>query len=102
MPTWGKILTEINEATNPQGGHDYDGVRRKYLRRMADRTGRAVILYATAWLESRPTTPAEVQIGLEDIQGLMEAVSNLDERELDLIVHSPGARQKLPNPSSST
>ena len=50
MPTWGKILTEINEATNPQGGRDYDGVRRKYLRRMADRTGRAVILYATAWL----------------------------------------------------
>ena len=34
--------------------------------------------------------PAEVQIGLADVQGLMEAVSNLDERELDLIVHSPG------------
>ena len=90
MPTWGKILTEINEATNPQGGRDYDRVRRKYLRRMADLTGRSVILYATAWLESRPTAPAEVQIGLADVQGLMEAVSNLDERELDLILHSPG------------
>ncbi len=87
MPTWGEILKEIKESTTPSA---YDNVRRKYLRRMADRTGRAVILYATAWLESRAIPPAELQIGLADVQGLMETVSNLGERELDLIVHSPG------------
>lgn len=34
--------------------------------------------------------PADIQIGLGDIQGLMEAVSNVEERELDLVLHSPG------------
>jgi ClpP class serine protease len=34
--------------------------------------------------------PADVQIGLGDIQGFMEAASNIEERELDLVLHSPG------------
>jgi hypothetical protein len=49
-----------------------------------------VILYSTAFLEGRPIPPGELQIGLGDMQGLMEAVSNVKERELDLILHSPG------------
>ncbi len=90
MPTWGEILTELNKSSTPAGTPDYDRVRRQYLQRLHDLTGRAVILYATAWLESRPIPPAELQVGLPDIQGLMEAVSNLRERDLDLILHSPG------------
>ena len=90
MPTWGEILTELNKSSTPAGTPDYDRVRRQYLQRLHDLTGRAVILYATAWLESRPIPPAELQVGLPDIQGLMEAVSNLRERDLDLIIHSPG------------
>ena len=90
MPTWGKILAELNRSSTPAGTPDYDGVRRKYLAQLHNLTGRATILYATAWLESRPIPPAELQIGLADVQGLMEAVSNLEERDLDLIVHSPG------------
>ena len=90
MPTWGEILTELNKFSTPAGTPDYDRVRRQYLQRLHDLTGRAVILYATAWLESRPIPPAELQVGLPDIQGLMEAVSNLRERDLDLIIHSPG------------
>lgn len=34
--------------------------------------------------------PPDLQIGLQDIQGFMEAVSNVDEKQLDLIIHSPG------------
>lgn len=90
MPTWGEILTELNKASTPDGTPDYDRVRRQYLQRLHDLTGRAVIIYATAWLESRPISPAELQVGLPDIQGLMEAVSNVRERDLDLIIHSPG------------
>ena len=86
MPTWGEILTELNKSSTPAGTPDYDRVRRQYLQRLHDLTGRAVILYATAWLESRPIPPAELQVGLPDIQGLMEAVSNLRERDLDLIL----------------
>lgn len=90
MPTWGEILTELNESSPVNGMPDFDGVRRRYLTEMNRLTGRAVILYATAWFESRPIPPAELQIGLPDIQGFMETVSNIRERDLDLILHSPG------------
>ena len=52
MPIWGEILTELNKST-PVGIPDYDRIPRQYLQRLHDLTGRAVILYATAWLESR-------------------------------------------------
>ena len=90
MPTWGEILTELNRSAESGGRPDFDGVRRQYLQNLSRLTGRAAILYATAWFESRPIPPAELQIGLPDIQGLMEAVSNIDERNLDAILHSPG------------
>ncbi len=86
MPTWGEILTELSQ-TNPP---DFDGVRRKYLRQLHAVTGRAVILYASAWFESRPIPPADLQVSNTDVGGFMEAVSNIHEDELDLIVHSPG------------
>lgn len=91
MPTWGEILKELNKTKAPQGtSQDFDGVRRKYLKALHDLTGRAVILYATAFLESRSIPPADLQIGLEDMAGFMEACSNIEERSLDLILHSPG------------
>ena len=57
---------------------------------MSRLTKRPVILYATSWTEPRTTSPADVQISLADIQGFMEAVSNIEDRDLDLILHSPG------------
>ena len=90
MPTWGEILNELNRTPRNNGRPDHDRVRRQYLERMHRLTGRAVILYSTAWLESRSIPPAEIQVGLADIQGLMEAVSNIEERELDFVLHSPG------------
>ena len=90
MPTWGEILAELNRTGTPAGPPDFDAVRRKYLRQLNKLTGRAAILYASAWMESRQHEPSELQVGLPDVQGLMEAVSNVRERELDLILHSPG------------
>lgn len=90
MPTWGAILNELNRTTKPTGVPDFDGVRRKYLRQLNELTGRGVILYATAWFEPRPISPSGLSIGLPDMQGLMEVVSDLRERKLDIILHSPG------------
>jgi hypothetical protein len=91
MPTWGQILKELQTTKAPQGsGWDFDSVRRKYLKELHDYTKRAVIIYYTAFLESRPVPPADLQIGLQDIPGFMEAVSNVEEKQLDLIIHSPG------------
>lgn len=90
MPTWGEILNELNESPGSAGLPDFDGVRRKYLQQLNELTGRGVILYATAWFEPRPISPSRLQISLPDMQGLMEAVSNIRERDLDIILHSPG------------
>ena len=91
MPTWGHILNELKASKAPEGsGPDLDGIRRKYLRSLHEYTGRAVILYATAFLEPRQVPPSELQISLVDIQGMMEVVSNIEEKALDLILHSPG------------
>ena len=90
MPTWGEILAELNRTGTPAGPPDFDAVRRKYLRQLNELTGRAVILYASAWMESGKHEPSELQVGLPDVQGFMETVSNVRERELDLILHSLG------------
>lgn len=91
MPTWGQVLQELNATTLPDGrGTDFDGVRRKYLKALYDHTKRPVIIYYTAFLESRPIAPIDLQIHLMDVAGFMETASNIKEKQLDLIVHSPG------------
>ena len=95
MSTWGEQLQElakIRQTPLPEGLSEYDVLRRRYLKGLADLTGRAVLVYATAWLEPRPTldSPQALSVHLGDVQGFMEAVSNLKEREVDLFVHSPG------------
>ena len=48
-------------------------------------------MYATAWPEVKENvTGADLSVNLGDVQGFMEAVSNIRERELDLLLHSPG------------
>jgi hypothetical protein len=56
-------------------------------------TGRATIVYATKW--TMPNAGAGIPLDMlsitaNDIHGFMEAVYSLTDRNLDLIVHSPG------------
>src|SRR3954452_6386963 len=103
MPTWGELLKELAglqrradlaaqvTPPDPTGQSPHDLLRRKYLKALSDRTGRATIVYATAWQEGKEqVTSADVSVGLGDVQGFMEALSNVTERELDLFLHSPG------------
>lgn len=98
MPTWGEELLELQELLredqrNPPAigaPTGFDRLRRKYVRELHELTGRAVITYSTAFLEARPMHPDTLTIHLGDVAGFMEAVSNITERELDLILHSPG------------
>ena len=91
MPTWGEILKELQASRAPSGsGPDFDAVRRGYLQSVYEHTGRPVILYSSAWLSAAAAQPEALQITLEDIQGFMEVLSNIEGPKLDLIVHSPG------------
>jgi hypothetical protein len=101
MPTWGELLPELSEIARAQAEEQArtgqpptagpaDVLRRRYLDRLAAHTDRAAIYYGVAWYETRPISPRALSVDLGDVRGFMEACSNLDETELDLILHSPG------------
>ena len=100
MPTWGELLEELNtlriRAASPGGQQQQGGpsptdrLRRKYLKLLSEHTKRATIYYGTSWLAGPPVMGDLGSVALHDVQGFMEAVSNIDEKELDLIITSPG------------
>jgi ATP-dependent protease ClpP protease subunit len=92
MPAFAEIHKEIYEGADPQRGilPDFDGVRRKYLVKLHHAVGkRAVIVYASAFLEDRPPS-RDWQVNNLDMNGFMAAVQGVKQRELDLILHTPG------------
>ena len=109
MPTWGQLLQELNgllQSANAQGPQQpggpspFDTLRRKYLLQLHQLTGRAVLVYATAWLEPKQGLEGQMlSIGLGDMAGFMEAVSNITEKKVDLFLTSPGGSPEAENPS---
>lgn len=103
MPTWGELLRELaalerEVITHPPplgGPSHHDRLRRKYLKRLNEYTGRAIIFYGSCWLENNQLPNNDVlSVTIGDKQGFMEAVSNISERDLDLIITSPGGSQE--------
>jgi hypothetical protein len=88
MPTWSEILEELKPKTKGEPPQ-FDAVRKKYLARVHQLTGRNVILYATKWMQG-DAPPGFVSIVEEDLTGLMEVIHGLRGPNLDLILHSPG------------
>ena len=95
MSSWGKILKEVQEsaaARAPQGlGPDLDGIRLEYIERIRElgNNERAVIVYASGWLRG-DKPDVEASVGPADVHALMEVCHEVEERKLDLILHSPG------------
>ncbi len=89
MPTWGALVEELNHPDNllPDGRPYHDRIRRKYLAALSQHTGRATIVYSTGFLDRES---AAMSIELGDLQGFMNAVANVPQRELDLVITSPG------------
>lgn len=84
MGSWSDILDEVRGHSAVQ-----DTVRRKYLLRLHELTGRNVIAYYAGWLQ-KPGGP-NFAIGDDDKIGLMAAVHGLDRTlGLDLVLHTPG------------
>jgi len=99
MPTWGEQLLELRKlkeaasTAEPQPSEQspHDLLRRRYLKLLSEHTGRATIIYGTCWLENKQVPNGEaLALTLGDQQGFTEAVSNVTEKDLDLILTSPG------------
>lgn len=84
MPNWNETLNEVKAR-----GSGHDVVRREYLARLHQVTGRNVIVYYSGWLQKRGLDGVEVND--EDKSGFMTTVNNLDRTKgLDLFLHTPG------------
>lgn len=84
MPNWNQLLDEIRAA-----GSMYDVVRRRYLSRIHELTGRNVIVYSSGWLQ-RGNLPG-VEINDDDKNGFMTVIHQMKrDIGLDLVLHTPG------------
>lgn len=90
MPTRGEVRNLLVEYPDTDGRPRFDDVRGIFLGLVASITGRAAILYASPWTEPNIQYSGDLQINRYDLQGFMEVLSNIEERELDLIIHSGG------------
>ena len=88
MPDWNQISNEIN-AIELDAINRYDLVRRHYLKRLHEYTGRNIIVYYSGWLQ-KPNLQG-TEINDEDKNGFMTVLHELDHSQgLDLILHTPG------------
>lgn len=84
MANWNEILDEL-KAT----GSAHDVVRRNYLRKLHEKTGRNVIVYYSGWLQKPGLQGTELNDS--DKNGFMNTIHGLDRNMgLDLILHTPG------------
>ena len=93
MPSWGDILREFDDSQRrrgPQLGADSDAIRRKYIGQLRDLTGHAVIVYGSGWLKSSGESHPDFSVQGADVHALMEMCKDVEDRKLDLILHSPG------------
>jgi hypothetical protein len=84
MPNWHDINSELQVM-----GSAYDVMRRNYLKRLHEFTGRNVIVYYSGWLQKPNMGGTEVND--EDKNGFMTVIHHLERSKgLDLILHTPG------------
>ena len=93
MPSWGKLLSELQPHTDANGnvvpGLSFDELRTKYISAFSEMTGRNVIVYYSGWL--KPGKTQNIDINDSDITGFMNAIKGIDSTKgLDLILHTPG------------
>jgi ATP-dependent protease ClpP protease subunit len=92
MPNWSEILSEIQkeiEAGHKKSRAAFDQIRRKYLKKLQNKTDRNVICYYSAFL----TKPQVFGTDLtdDDKNAFMMTIHQLDRSKgLDLFLHTPG------------
>ena len=86
MAGWDEILREQNETWSRS-----DYIRRKYLKKLSQKTGRNTIAYYSAFLTRGGEGIANLDINDLDMNGFMNTLKGLDcNKGLDLILHTPG------------
>ena len=86
MKSWAEILQEIKT----KGGNDV--VRREYIRKVEEITGRPLIIYAADFINVEKTQAAggEVAIISSDKIAFNEVITGIEGNNLDVLIQSPG------------
>lgn len=88
MPNWDSVLREISVEQATANVSAHDTIRRRYLKKMFDHTGRNVIAYYSGFLTKRAEG---IEVTDEDKNAFMLCVHELERSKgLDLILHTPG------------
>ena len=90
MPNWSEVIDEINKEQQLHPSiQALDTVRKKYLSKISQITGRNAIAYYSGWLQ-KPQSP-DTAVSDKDKSGFMLVINKLDRTKgLDLILHTPG------------
>ena len=85
-----KSWIEITQEIKAKGGNDV--VRREFIRRVEEITGRPLIIYATDFIniDKIQASGGEVSIDSRDKIAFNEVVSGIEGENLDVLIHSPG------------
>jgi hypothetical protein len=97
LPNWSQVLRELEREHKRDEANQRrrrinptDKVRRRYVKKLADYTGRNVICYYSGWL-MRPNNPTETSVTDADKNGFMSVIHGMDRgKGLDLMLHTPG------------
>ncbi|MCA1709076.1 MAG: S49 family peptidase [Actinobacteria bacterium] len=89
MPNWNELLGELQRA-----GSAHDVIRRRYLARLSEITGRNTIVYYSGWLQKPQIyqqVPEPFTVNDQDKNGFMATIHGMDRSKgLDLLLHTPG------------
>lgn len=84
MGDWSDVLKEAKETPS-----QFDFIRHKYLKNLADLTRRNVIAYYSSWLNKAGA--GNLDISDNDMEGFMNCLHGMDcGKGLDLVLHTPG------------
>lgn len=89
MPNWNAVLKEIEKAKGDASQSPFDVVRRSYLAKLHQHTGRNLICYYSGFL-LKPSIEG-IELNDDDKNGFMLCIHKLDKAKgLDLFIHTPG------------
>jgi hypothetical protein len=92
MPSWSRLLAEVDALADDQKGEWLTQRLRQELAQVSSlRRGSNVLLYGSAFLQKSGAGPQLTSIHHEDVNGLMAVIYGMDySKGLTLILHTPG------------
>ena len=90
--TWDDIRLEIEESGQEKNRPQHDSIRRAKIAAVEKISGIPLVVYATDFIDtSKPGRSGSIlQISAEDKTGFLQALSDIQDGPLDVLLHSPG------------